>query len=231
MIGGCVAGETPPDAATPATAITPHDAPAATDAARAGVAGVYVLPDAFEMALGLQLLEDGTFRYALSVGALDQRSQGNWALTGNRITLTTLPTPVAPEFRRLEDDPSADAPFVMVTWSNGNELAGIDVLLSCANGATLSGYTQYDGWTPDQTECDQPLAIQLEEDIHRISSPPFDISGAVGGLRFELVPNDFGVLDMTGTQGAISGDMLTLELMGQQTLLRRLPDRAPPAPE
>ena len=50
------------------------------------------------MAAGIELLPGGRFRFALSYGALDQHAEGRFRQEGNRILLTTEPTPRPPAF-------------------------------------------------------------------------------------------------------------------------------------
>ena len=96
--------------------------------------GEYTLADAFEMYVGLLLREDGTYRFALSVGALDQTSAGTWQQEGAVVTLTTDPVPTPPGFARAQasqtivEEPDAPS-LVRVTWPNGRDIPGVDVLL------------------------------------------------------------------------------------------------------
>ncbi|WP_114521355.1 hypothetical protein [Altererythrobacter sp. ZODW24] len=182
--------------------------------AQASAAGEYRVPGSLEMFLGLRLNEDGTYQFALSVGALDKRSSGTWEQDGQQVTLTTTPKPVPPEFERAANDEAADAPFIMVAWPNGNGVPGVDIVLGCGEDTVLRDYTQYDGWSPPEGACATPEWVELTEGIHEIKSPRFDISGETGALRFTLVPNSFGVLDMTGTTGVLEGEALSLSFMG-----------------
>lgn len=192
------------------------------------VAGLYVLPDAFETYLVIELRPDGTYGYELSVGALDERSLGTWSISGNRITFQTEPRPVPPEFERQADDSAPDAPFVSVTWPKGRTIDGIDVIITCKNGETLSGYTIGGMWSPEQSNpCDTPQSLRLVEDIHRVELPEYSISNDTRGLRFILRPNDMGVVDFTGKTAVATGDTLTIELMETATQLRKVPRQQP----
>lgn len=185
-------------------------------------AGEYRAEDSFEKFHGLLLKPDGTFEYTLSVGALDQRSSGSWEQQGDTVTLTTSPTPLAPVFRQAERDENEGAPFVLVSWPDGEGIPGIDITLGCADGTTLTDYTQYDGWSPPEGACDEPQWIELVEDIHNIRSGRFPIAEGASGLRFVLEPNDFGVVDLTGTIGTLDADRLVLVLHGYTITFRKL---------
>ena len=191
--------------------------------AQDNAAGEYRDEDSFEKFHGLLLRPDGTFAYALSIGALDQRSGGSWEQQGDTVTLTTSPTPVAPLFRQADPDESESAPFVLVSWPNGQGIPGVDITLGCTDGTTLTDYTQYDGWSPPAGECDGPQWIELVEGIHDIRSPRYPIADGARGLRFVLVPNDFGVVDLTGATGKLDGDRLVMHLRGYPVTFRKLP--------
>lgn len=203
--------------------------------------GEYRDGSSFELFHGLRLNADGTYQWALSVGALDRRSAGTWAQQDGVITLTTAPTPVAPNFQRDPDDGSPEAPFLIVRWPNGKGIAGIDFVLTCADSEPVSGYTQSDGWEPETEPepgrgqgagpgpgpgvCNTPVAIELTEPIHDIGPAQFDISGSTGGLQFTLVPNDFGMTDLTGTEITASGPDITFQVLGYQVTMKPiLPD-------
>lgn len=189
-----------------------------------GAAGEYRDEDSFEMFHGLLLREDGTFLYALSVGALDQQSAGTWTQQGGTVTLTTAPTPVPPEFREVAPDEGEDAPLVQVSWPHGGGVALVDVTLGCADGSVVAGYTQLDGWSPpDDEPCADPQWLELTVPMHDIRSPRYDLAGRVQGLRFVLEPNDFGIVDLTGTTGTVKGDRLVLTLRGVQRVFVRTP--------
>ena len=213
----------------PLSAGAQAEEPSAQDTRRIqDVAGLYVLPDAFETYLVVELRPDGTYGYELSVGALDERSLGTWAINGDRISFQTEPRPVPPEFERQADDSAADAPFVSITWPKGRTIDGIDVVITCENGETLSGYTIGGMWSPEQSNpCDTPQSLRLVEDIHRVESPEYPISNDTRGLRFILRPNDMGVVDFTGKTAVATGDTLTIELMETATQLRKVPRQQP----
>ncbi|MGD9663858.1 MAG: hypothetical protein AB7U34_01410, partial [Novosphingobium sp.] len=150
----------------------------------ARIAGEYRAVDSFEMFQGLLLRPDGTFAYALSVGALDQRSSGTWTRHGDSFELVTTPKPVPPRFVQGDASEDADAPFVQVTWPNGRGIAGIDVVLGCRGREPVGGYTQEDGWSPPSGDCPHPEWIELVEPIHETRSARIAITEPGKALRF-----------------------------------------------
>lgn len=201
--------------------ILPTASPAATPAA-----GLYRGDAGHEVAAELLLGEDGTYYYALSVGALDEESRGRWEEHDGVITLITDPKPVPPRFALLTDpnepvrtmqDPP---PYLLVTMPNGRGVPGIDFIVHCADGTTISDYTQVDGWgTVDEGPgCDNPQWVELHEAIHDIHSEPIVIPAGTKSLHFRLIPNDVGLVDLTSAIASIEGDSLLL--MQERGLLR-----------
>jgi hypothetical protein len=153
---------------------------------------------------GLELGADGTFRYALSEGALDEHAEGTWTEVGGDIRLSTAPKPVPASFARGPDG-SADAPTIHVKLADGRDLAGIDFRLGLTTGASMAGYTQAEGWSFDPTVAateDRRIAwVELAEPIHGVISQRFTIDPpAAGALEFVLTPNDIEVVDFQNAQ-------------------------------
>lgn len=178
--------------------------PAATHAQEAGnqpiAPGEYRDRSSFESFHALRLNADGTYEWALAAGAMERHSAGTWEDQGGVVTLTTVPRPVAPEIRRLPDDTSPDAPFLQISWPNGRAAELIDLILYCGDGKQIRHYTQEEGWDLVPGECDAPERLVLEQSVGGIDPAYFELEGTRRGLRFTIVPNDMGILDLTGTQ-------------------------------
>ena len=201
-------------------------APAQTDideAASASWVGEYRDRSSFEMFHGLRLNADGSYEWALSVGALDRRSGGTWQIGDGEVVLTTLPKPVAPLFEQIESNAAQVAPFLFVSWPNGEGIQGIDFTLQCADGKRISHHTQSDGWDLVPGECGEPVSIELKEPIHNIGPTYFDLEGQKSGLRFVLTPNDFGVEDLTGSALRKTDEGLLIGLRGDIVEMRKFP--------
>ncbi len=206
--------------------------------------------NSFETAMGMEILADGTWGWALSVGALDMRARGSWEQKGDFIYLTSTPKPVAPEFSWSGLEESEDgakgtkgAPFIRVVWgTNGKEFQYANLRLTCANGAEFYGQLHYDGYPskvafemddplPAQDDprqsCDVPETVILTQKIHRIQSEPFNLKqlGWKPGTtaRFAFNPNDLGVADFTGVTGYLEDGNIKLVGAEWPLVLRKLP--------
>ena len=71
----------------------------ATAEAPSPAAGLYEI-DQMEMAGGLELRPDGSFRYAFDYGAVSEVSEGQWTVEGGTVLLTTDPMPPKAECDR-----------------------------------------------------------------------------------------------------------------------------------
>lgn len=184
-----------------------------TAATAAGdLAGRYEIAEGPDAAGGLELKADGHFAYALSIGALDERAQGRWAMRNGQACLTTQPTPRSPEFKRVppREDQTAT---VRVEDGQGEGVAGIDVVVGFDAGEPDTGYTQYYGWSLPEDETRVPRWIELSEPINRFASPRLPLAPAdKGRLRAVIVPNDLGIPDFRN---------VCLEAIGGQYLLHR----------
>lgn len=182
--------------------------------ALADAPGQYRLAEGPDAAGGLLLREDGTYSYFLIVGALDEESGGTWARQGDAIVLTTEPKPVLPIFQRtVPGSPEGEAEevaFLLVTWPDGRGIAGVDFVIGCADGAVMEGYTQSYGWTPSADKCAEPQWIELSDPFHQVRSPRFQIGPGEPPLRFTLVPNDMGTVDLTGATVTFADEAVIL---------------------
>lgn len=189
----------------------------------AGPVGLYRGNEGPEVAAELALRADGSYAYALAVGALDEESQGRWEERDGTITLITEPKPVPPRFAPA---PPATAdtgppPYLSVTLPNGRGLAGIDFVITCADEKQIADYTQSDGWNFGEERCAVPQWIELREPIHDIASERYPIAPGAKTLHFILTPNDIGHVDLTGATVQIAGDALVLSRAEGQIRFRR----------
>jgi len=163
-------------------------------------AGLYRLAGDHDAAGELLLRDDGRFEYALAYGALDEHAEGRWVRNGKVLTLTTLPKPVPPVFRRAPDGaPAPNAPTLRVTSTDGRGIGGVDFRIGFDSGDPITDYTQEDGWTMPSDEHRIPRWIELAEPIYGFMSPRYAIaSGTSTTLNFVIVPNDIGVVDFSG---------------------------------
>ncbi len=162
--------------------------------------GEYRLAEGPDVGGGLLIRNDGRFQYALAAGALDERAEGRWEARGDTVCLTTEPKPVPPAFEKgalIAVD--AAIPTLLVTWPNGEGIAGVDFRIGFDSGDPTEGYTQYYGWTMPDDDKRVPRWVEISEPIYGIAAPRFDLAATDGGkLRVTLIPNDIGVVDMQG---------------------------------
>lgn len=184
----------------------------------------------FETYVAMVVLGDGTFEWVLSVGALDMRSKGKWVERDGVIHLTTLPKPVPAEFRLIglvEQSGDGGVPVeVKAIGPNGKPFTDAETVVECANGARLFGFVAgsdayYEGYEPD--ECDAPAAVTVRVMVYDAQSPRYDLYklGWQPGqaLKVEFLPNDIGVLDLTGMHGTLEEGVLTFDgPLGRQTM-------------
>ena len=177
------------------------------EAVAAGPVGTYRLTGEHEVASGLRLGEDGRFQYFLSVGALDEQSEGRWTLDGKVLHLTTEPKPVPPAFSVSASALSPQSPFTLkVSWPDGRGIAGVDFRLGFDSGEPITDYTQEDGWTMPQGESRIPSWIELAVPMHDLEPQRFPIDGAKANqLVFTLTPNDLGKIDLGPMRAEFDG--------------------------
>ena len=169
-----------------------------TPVAAEGEAGRYRLTGVQDAASGLELTADGKFRYYLIYGALDEMAEGIWRRDGERLLLTTRPTPVPPRFVLKEaiSSKKQEQLSVEVTNADGQGIAGVDVQVRFSDQGVAEGYTQQDGWHLDIPAGREPSAVALSISIYGVQSPEFQVDmRRANRLRFLLEANDLGVAD------------------------------------
>jgi hypothetical protein len=169
-----------------------------------GPAGHYRLSGGPDVASELLIKPDGHFEYFLAAGALDEHAEGHWTLSGSEMRLFTEPKPVTAAFSENPPSRTDQAILsVMVAWpgAQGQGIAAIDLKIGFASGDSVTGYTQYYGWSLPEDEKRVPRWIELVEPMHGIVSPRFPIDLAKGNaLHFMLTPNDIEVFNFQGAQ-------------------------------
>ena len=161
--------------------------------------GLYNVAEGPDVAGQMVLEGDGQFDYWLIAGALEEHSTGIWEAKDGQICLVTEPKPVQPEFVRNEEPAGEEDPTILVTSPDGEGIPGVDFLLHFANGEELEGYTQYYGWSLAGDDTRQPEWATFSVPMYRIASQQIAFRPKDGGrLRVKLVPNDLGLIDLTG---------------------------------
>ena len=198
-------------AAAPVAAPAGQAVPPSAAARAAALAGDYTAAQ-MELVAALRLSPDGTFRYALTVGALDETARGKWRLTGDVIELTSDPRPRPPAIEAAPPQSTPGAPFgLRVLAPNGADVPAVDFVIEFHSGPPLTAYTPGDRWILPATERRTPRFVTFVAPRYRLPSTRLPLDPQAGRTAiFQLVPNDFGVADLTGAHLTVEGDALTL---------------------
>ncbi len=179
-----------------------------------------------ELVAGIALNADGTFRYGLTVGSLDETASGRWTATDNHIQLINEPRPVPPAITAgpAMRDPKAGLSLKVIV-PKGRGVAGVDLVVGFDDGDTVQDYTQVYGWTMPAEEKRAPRWVQFSLDSYGLRSPRFTIDLNVANtLTFILMPNDFGVVDFTGLPVEVDSNSLVIHRDGGDMRFRRVVD-------
>ena len=180
--------------------------------------GHYRLRDGPDVVSELDIRRDGSFEYGLIAGALDEYAKGRWRRVGREIRLTTVPKPVPPAFAA---GPARKAPGLLtlhVTWPDGRDAVGTDLLIAFDRGPPLQTYVGGpDGWTMPEGETRRPVAVTLRLDMFGFSSPPFAIDvDKANDLTFVITPHDLGRVDFEDLPLAIEPGKLVMRRGGER---------------
>lgn len=165
-----------------------------------------------ELVAGIRLLEDGTFLYGLTVGSLDETAQGRWKVSGNRIELESVPRPVAPQITAGPVESVPGEPFSLrVLTPGGRDMPGVDLRIDFDSGEPLVSYMAGQPWSLPEDERRAARFVTFSMPSYRLQSARLPLDPKPGTVAtFLLTPNDFGVVDMTGSYAEIAGEVLTL---------------------
>jgi hypothetical protein len=160
--------------------------------AKASPAGLYELQQ-MEMAGGLELKQDGHFRYALSYGAVDEEGQGDWTFDGKAVRLTSNPMPTAPSFELVRDDPAPKGDLYITLQDPGFEWG--HPLEAIAADAAKRGFeiSADDSGRVDLTGKPSIVALAPEMPVYGPTGDIFPLSADRGHrLLFRFHANDLG---------------------------------------
>ncbi|MFN3371750.1 MAG: hypothetical protein ACK4Z0_09520 [Sphingomonadaceae bacterium] len=173
------------------------------------LAGRYALVGMREAAGGLELTADGRFRWAFTMGALDEMAEGRWRREGNRLLLTTEPAPRPPRFEPAGQE--AGEPGVlalMLEDTRGRPIANIGVEVRMDDGSVEQGQTLGE-WLEADLDGRRPVSVRFTIPVFEVESAdlPLDVPRA-HRYRFRLDPGDLGVRDFRDWPLTIEGDLL-----------------------
>jgi hypothetical protein len=152
-----------------------------------------------EIGARLQLSPDGTYRYFLSYGALDEYSEGSWVADGECAVLTSEPV-TPPEIRLVEGGLlESRALWVELQVPEGVDPAYFEVVFVHGDGTgeveSLAG-----GTAEFEIGADEDLVeVMVELPLFGVSSQPvpFPKEGGID-LTFAFDPNDLGKVGFDG---------------------------------
>lgn len=178
--------------------------------------GMFVAAAGPDMASALELNKDGSFRYMLSEGAVDESADGRWTCDNGTLILHTTPRPKAPQFSLGKVEHDVRAPFsLLVTWPNGRGIAGVDFVLELDSGEPITDYTQSYGWAGDLNGR-KPLSLRVSEPFYGTASPLFPLEDDDHQqIEIILTPNDMGTADFRNTLVTQEGNGLVLHWRGR----------------
>ena len=193
-------------APAPPAAIVPLASAVAT-----GRVGRYTY-SAQEIGAGLWLRADGTFRYGLTVGSLDETAAGRWTASGNQIQLTNEPRPKAPTITAGPGMLEPRKPLSLsLRTAAGRGVPGVDFVVDFDSGEPFQSYTQSAIWVLPEGEKRQPRAVTFAWPSYGLRPARFAIDlKTSNSIAFVFNPNDFGVVDLTGLRVDADKDALTL---------------------
>lgn len=166
-----------------------------------------------EMAGGLELRRDGHFRYALTYGAIDEESQGDWTFDGKVVRLTTKPMPKEPTFDLVSDTPAAKCTLSLsVDWGRFGWSSPPNVLVGYAGAPRELHFLQADDGGNVHLESCSVSSVRPIVPMFGIPGAALNISAATGHkLSLRFVPNDLGQAAFHGQTLRIDGPALVMD--------------------
>lgn len=185
--------------------------PAPKASAAEVLAGEYTHSET-ELAAAIRLNADGTFLYGLTVGALDEHGQGRWKVVGDRVEFTSEPKPVPPTIIAGQISESPGTGFALrVLTSSGQDMPGVDLKIEFDTGEPVYSYLAGQPWSLPADEHRTPRFVTFTMPAYRLRSARLSLDARAGTIaNFVLIPNDFGMVDLTGAYALAKGEKLTL---------------------
>ncbi len=165
---------------------------AAPAAGASSVAGLYEIRQ-MEMGGGLELTDDGRFRYALDYGAALEQGEGRWKAKDNRILLTSDPMPKAPSFEVVKDEPAPAGQLWLELASPGfgDFTTNLEAIITYKDGRREEIRDDGDGHMP--VDASTVTAVQPVVPIYGDVTAAIPLSPNHGHrLTLRFMPNDLG---------------------------------------
>lgn len=144
-----------------------------------------------EIAVQLDLGEDGRFAYRLVYGALDEAAQGQWTYRDGAVRLTSEPV-TAPELA-LEGRSASDDRLLRVALElpNGFSRQYFDAVLHFADGRKVWHQFEEEGLAITGADYLDAESLRVVLPLFGIESAPVP-SPRAEVIRFRFTPNDLG---------------------------------------
>lgn len=203
-------------------AVTPEPGGAASDCTAAFV-GDYAVRH-MEMGGGIALRRDGSFRYELSYGALDEEAEGRWTCDKTTVFLTSNPVH-PPRFAMLAADKAAKGELrIELDVPQGMSRQYFSVLIRKADGSTERREFGEDGIVVAYATQARPLAIVPLLPVYDLAGDAIMLPDGDGlRVRLQFLPNDLGQVAFSRTALQQEGRGLSLQRFGAAILLERSP--------
>ena len=176
-----------------------------------------------EMGGGIELRGDGSFRYEMSYGALDEAAQGRWTCDETAVFLTSDPID-PPRFAMLGTGPAPRGQLrVTLDLPKGMSPQYFDMAIRRADGSTERRQFGEDGLTVAFAPDTRPLAIVPLLPVYQLAGDPIALPPGDGlSVRLRFLPNDLGQVAFARAPLKREAGGLSLQRFGEIILLQRV---------
>lgn len=177
-----------------------------------------------EMAVALELREDGRFHYWLSYGALDEEAEGRWRSEGGNVILRSDPV-VAPRFVLLGSSTARGAVNIMIEAPKSLPISLFAAAVKFSNGEIVPDRMSEAGARFPVSSANPAVSVRVALPLMEIAGDEVPVpTGGGRTFRFRFEPNDFGKVDFRDTVLDGRDGALLLERHGRQIRFRRVTD-------
>lgn len=197
---------------------------AAPPASAASLAGQYD-GSQMEMAVALELGEDGHFRFFLAYGALDEQGEGRWTERDGQVLLTSDPPVTPPRFLLLgQSQASPNELRFTIELPAGMDEAYFSGAALLKSGEVVQAQVQDGVSSLEFDPNDPPVEAVVQLGVLGLVSDPVRIDPAKGyRLAYRFEPNDIGKVAFESQPLRKDGADLLLERHGRLIRFRRSP--------
>lgn len=204
--------------------IIASSAQARDTALRDRVAGEYLLQGVMETASGFRLSNDGTYKFFLIYGSVDEYDVGKWEIEGGSVVLHSTASSADPEIRLVRSS-RVSFPGAIVSFEGDNSLMALfstDVVLH-SNGKSVRSNAIHENhrqWK-DVAAPIQKISVSLLGALRTYRTFEFEPrSRSHNNFVFQAILGNYGFVRFNGTQLVIGRDELILKMPDIPTLFR-----------